>query len=169
MREDLLSHHDDREQVPARRSHQVGERAITSILNYALLLVIVTLLVAGLLVGVSGFVETQSERAVRSQLDTVGNQLAADIETASRLVGTAGGDQVSVDADLPDTVGGSHYRIEATNVSGDRYRLVLRSSKPAVETSVVVRSTVPVAGTAEGGRVSVAYDGNQNQLVVSDA
>ncbi|MFB6189505.1 MAG: hypothetical protein ABEI57_06445, partial [Halapricum sp.] len=92
----------------------VGEdrRGITGVLNYALLLVIVTLVVSGLLVGVSSVVQSQQERAIRTQLDTVGNRLASGVETANRLVETSGGDRVTLGVRLPDTVAGSHYTVE---------------------------------------------------------
>ncbi len=142
-------------------------RSATTSLNYALLLVIVTLLVAGLLVGVSGFVESQQERAIRSQLDTVGNQLASDIGTANRLVERANGDSVRLRTEIPRSVGGSHYRVEITDLSGNRSRLELYSSDPAVRTTVVVRSSVDLRGTVSGGQVVIEYE--SNELVVSNA
>lgn len=145
-----------------------GRRGATTILNYALLLGIVTLLVAGLLVGISGFVESQQERAVRSQLDTVGNRLAADIGTTSRLVETAGGDRVRLRSELPDTVGGSQYRVGIANLSSDRYRLVLRSSQPEVRTTVTVRSSVPISGTVSGGQLVIRYDSDARELEVTN-
>lgn len=142
-------------------------RSATTSLNYALLLVVVTLLVAGLLVGVSGFVESQQERAIRSQLDTVGNQLASDIGTANRLVERANGDSVRLRTEIPRSVGGSHYRVEITDLSGNRSRLELYSSDPSVRTTVVVRSSVDVRGTVSGGQVVVEYE--SSELVVSNA
>lgn len=141
-------------------------RGTTTILNYALLLAIVTLLVAGLLLGISGLVESQQERAVRSQLDTVGNQLAADIGTTSRLVETAGGDRVRLRTELPDSVGGTHYRVEITDLGSNRSRIELRSSNPEVRASVDVRSSVDVTGTVTGGQLLIEYNGNE--LVVTD-
>lgn len=153
---------------PGRRFGPRDRRGVTSILNYALLLVIVTLLVTGLLVGVSQVVESQHERAIRSQLDTVGNHVAADVGTANRLVESVGGDRVRLRTRLPDTVGGSHYRIGTTNAGGDRYRIVLRSSDPVVRTTVVVRSPVPLTGNVSGGDVILRYDNESDQLVVTD-
>lgn len=150
--------------APARR-----DRGATTALNYVLLLVIVALLVTGLLVGVSGLVENQRERAVRSQLETVGTRLAADVGTANRLVERPGGDTVQLRTDLPDGVGGAEYRIDVENAGGDRYRLVVVSPTTEVRTVTTVRSAVPVTGGAAGGRVVVEYDSTADELVIRDA
>lgn len=145
-----------------------GPRGTTSALNYVLLLVVVALLVSGLFVGISSFVESQEERAVRSQLRTVGTRLAADVATANRLATTVGGDRVRLRSELPDTAGGNHYRIRTRDIGGNRSQLVLRSRTADVRTTVTVRSAVPVTGTASGGSVVVEYDSATGQLVVSD-
>jgi hypothetical protein len=145
-------------------SRRVDARGATSILTYTLLLVVVVLLVSGLLIGVGGFVERQQERAVRSQLDTVGNRLASDLATADRLAGPAGGDQIRLQSPLPETVGNARYRIDVRNVSGDRSRLVLRSQNPDVLTTVTVRTTLPVEGNVTGGAVWVEYDGGRLEV-----
>jgi hypothetical protein len=132
------------------------------------MLAIVTLLVAGLLTGMGDLVQSQQERAVRSQLDTVGNRLAADIGTASRLVDRAGANQMRLRTEIPDTVGGSYYTVDVTNLDGTRYRLELRSSDPEVRTTVEVRSPMPVRGSVSGGRLVIQYDSDSGELVVSD-
>ncbi|WP_255152356.1 DUF7266 family protein [Halorarius halobius] len=145
------------------------DRGVTSVLNYALLLVVVTLLIAGLFVGVSDLVAGQHERTTRSQLETVGHRLAADVGTADRLVAGAGGQQVRLHSDLPDAVGGSQYRVSVTGVGGDRYELTLQSDAPDVAVSVRVRSGVGLRETTvDGGRVVVEYDPTQDELVVTD-
>lgn len=142
-------------------------RGVTTVLRYALFLVIVTLLVAGLFVGVSGFVESQQERAIGSQLETVGNRLAADLTTANYVVsGSGAATTTRFRTTLPDAVASSEYRVSITG-SGPRYELTLRSVEPAVERTVAFRSSVPVAATTvTGGRVTIRYNGSS--LVVSD-
>lgn len=147
----------------------VDDRGVTTALNYVLLLVIVTLVVSGLLVGVSELVTRQQDDAVRSQLDTVGNDLAGDVGTAERLVGTVGGDEVRLETRLPETVGGSQYRASVTHVSGNHYRVVLRSDDPDLVVSVPFRSSIPVTGSAGGGEAVVYYDATEDRLVIDDA
>lgn len=138
-------------------------------LRYALMLVIVAAMVSGLFLGVGDLVEDQQERAVAAQLDTVGNRLAADLGTASRLVetGSRGTTDPTVElrTRIPDTVAGSGYRVRVTG-SGPRYTLTLRSFDPVVEVTVVVRSSVGVEGQVSGGQVLIAYDDSESELVI---
>jgi len=139
-----------------------AERGATTALRYALLLVIVATMVSGLFVGVGELVENQQERAIATQLETVGNRLAADLGTANHLVETGSGPgaapTVELRTRLPDTVAGSEYRVRVTG-SGPRYTLALRSFDPVVETTVVVRSSAGIDGSVSGGRVRIEYDG----------
>lgn len=147
-----------------------ADRAVTTVLNYAILLVVVTLLVATLFLGVSGFTTDQQERAIGSQLVTVGNSLAGDVTTADRLVRTANtsaSTEVRVHSDLPRTVGASQYRVNVTSLGGDRYEIVLRSTDPEVRRTVTVRSTVGVeGGPVSGGTLVIEYDSTRGTLVI---
>jgi hypothetical protein len=120
-------------------------------------------MVSGLFVGVGELVANQQERAIATQLETVGNRLAADLGTANRLVETGSGPTadptVELRTRLPDTVAGSEYRVRVVG-SGPRYTLALRSFAPVVETTVVVRAPVGVDGSVSGGRVHIEYDGS---------
>lgn len=148
-------------------------RAITSILNYAILLVVVALLVAGLFLGVSDLTTGQQERAVGSQFVTVGERLAADVGTADRLVRTANtstSTQVRLESDLPGTVGASQYHVNITSLGGDRYELTLWSTEPEVRRSVVVRSTVGLReDTVPGGPLVIEYNASESRLVIRRA
>lgn len=143
-------------------------RGLTTTLNYVLILVIVALLVTGLLNGVGGFVLDQEERAVATQLETAGNRLAGDLQTATTLVETAGDDTtVRLRSRLPETVAGSQYRI-AVSGSGPKYELVLTATEPDVRATVVFRSSLDVhidGGTLSGGELVVEY--NSGRLEVS--
>lgn len=145
------------------------DRATTTALNYVLLLGIVSILVSTLVFGVGGLVTDQQERAVRSQLDVVGNRLANDIVAADGVASQTDG-TVRLRSDLPADVVGSRYTIEIDDgdVADDgRYRLTLRSSDPDVVVTVTFRSRTPVeAGTVRGGRVEVEYDPATSEGVV---
>lgn len=136
-------------------------RGVTTTLRYALFLAIVTLLVSGLFIGVGELVETQRERAIGAQLETVGNELAADLTLAGRLVETGEANtSVTVESSLPDAVAGSPYRIE---ISGNppRYELTLRSTDPETRTTVVLRTPVDIRETTvSGGELRITYDGS---------
>ncbi|ELZ31409.1 hypothetical protein C474_08907 [Halogeometricum pallidum JCM 14848] len=134
------------------------DRASTTALNYVMLLGIVAILVSTLVVGVGDLVIDQQERGVRSQLDVVGNRLAADVAAVDGVARQTDG-TVRLRSDLPDRVVGSPYTVTVEQTGSDSYRLTLRSSTPDVVVHVPFRSTTPVAeGTVRGGPVDVGYD-----------
>lgn len=142
------------------------DRGATTALNYAILLGVATILMSTLVYGVSGVVNDQQERAVRAQLETVGNRLAGDVGTVDHLASTAGTTEANVAADLPARAAGARYTVAVESVSGDRYRLVLASTDPEVTVRVPFASRTPVAETTvRGGPVVVEYDGSS--VVVS--
>ena len=144
------------------------DRGVSTALGYVLTLAITTVLVSGLLIAVGGFVSDQNERVTRSELDVVGQRLAADVEAADRLVEAGSGDggsnaTVVVRSRLPETVAGRTYRV-AINES----RLVLSARDPDVSVTVRVVTDTPVANTTlGGGPVRIAFDGGR--LEVSSA
>ena len=144
-------------------------RAVSTTLGYALTLGITTLLITGLLVGMGGFIEDQRERAIRSELEVVGQQLAADVEAGDRFVG-AGDTDFAVQRSLPNDVVGVSYRISVVVDGMDTY-LRLSTSNPAVTVEVDMALTASIAETTvTGGQVVVTYDaGSGNLEVRSDA
>ncbi|PSQ18727.1 hypothetical protein BRD04_10885 [Halobacteriales archaeon QS_9_67_17] len=146
-----------------------SDRAVSTTLGYALTLGITTLLITGLLVGMGGFIEDQRERAIRSELEVVGQQLAADVEAGDRFVG-AGDTDFSVQRSLPNDVVGVSYRISVVVDGTDTY-LRLTTSNPAVTVEVDMALTASIAETTvTGGQVVVTYDaGSGNLEVRSDA
>ena len=66
------------------------DRAVSATLGYVLVIGITTILISGLFLAAGGFVENQHERAIRAELEVVGNRLAADIAAVDRLALAAG-------------------------------------------------------------------------------
>lgn len=152
-----------------RRRLARDDRGVSTTLGYVLTLAITAVLMSGLLIAAGSFVSGQNERVTQTELDVVGQRLAADVETADRLAEAGGGGPnvtVAVGSRLPETVAGRTYRV-AVNESG-RDRLVLRASDPDVSVTVHVVTDVPVANaTLGGGPVRVAFEGER--LEVSSA
>lgn len=140
-------------------------RALSTVVNYTVMLVVVGILVSGLLVGVNGYVDGQNDRVLRSELAVVGNHLAADLTTADRLAGTLeAGDRVALDADLPARIAGETYLVSVSQVGtpGDdyRYELTLATDSPAVSVTVAVRTDHQVdTGRYAGGDLRVVSTG----------
>lgn len=144
------------------------ERAVSAVLGYILTLSVVTLLVSGLFVASGDFVQNQHERAIRAELEVVGNRLAADLAAVDRLaLATGAGGRTRLATDLPARVAGNPYRIDVSPVNGSPnvYQLDLTTTEPAVSVVVRVRLETDLAGgTLNGGDVTVVYDGTAMEV-----
>jgi hypothetical protein len=127
-----------------------------------------TLLISGLLLTAGNFVEDQQERAIRAELEVVGNRLASDIGAVDRLALAAGSDgKAELLSTLPPRTAGQTYLIDITPVTGlsNVYHLNLSTSDPDVEVSVRVRIQASLTSvTVNGGNVVVDYDGTDIEV-----
>lgn len=139
----------------------VGDRGVSPVLAYTLTLGIGTLLVAGLVLAASGYVDTQREVTAESELRVVGQQVSADMAAADRLSRADEDGSVSVARDLPPRVVGSQYTIHLRDDGDgptDPY-LELSAVDPDVTVKVGLAVTSEVEPTtASGGRVVVTED-----------
>lgn len=119
------------------------DRGVSVTVNYILGLSIAFLLVTGLFITGGDFVQDQRETSVRTELEVLGEQLAADISMADRLAQTATGDEtVRVKRSLPSRVSGSSYSI--TVEGGSDPNLVLSANDPDIEVEVEFRNDTDV-------------------------
>lgn len=148
----------------------VDDRAVSTALGYVLSLAIASILISGLMLAASGFVEGQREEVIRSELEVVGETLVADVEGADRLASAVDG-QVRVKSTLPRRVGSSAYTIaiEDGAVSGDTvYRVSLSAASVDVSVTLRLVTNTPVRlGSVEGGELVVVSTGGD--LEVRDA
>lgn len=143
------------------------DRAVSVTVNYVLTLAITALLLSGLLVAAGGLVESQSERAIRSELDVLGQHLAADIESADRLATVAEGEsaEVRIETSLPARVAGRSYRIAV-----GESELTLRTTDPEVSVTVPFRTTNEVEErTIRGGDLRIEWSDDSGTLEVERA
>lgn len=145
------------------------DRAVSVTVNYVMTITIATLLLSGLVVSAGGLIESQSEEAIRSELDVLGQQLAADIGSTDRLAAVAKGNdaEVRIESALPSRVAGTGYTID---VAGDT--IVLRTTDPEVSVSVQFTvsdgTAVETERTVRGGNVLIEWDGD-SRLVIESA
>jgi hypothetical protein len=134
------------------------ERGVSTVVGYTLTLGITTLLISGLLIGAGGFIQDQRERAIRSELEVVGQQIAADIETGDRFVG-AGETDFTISRAIPNNAVGIDYRVEVVSDSQWETYLRLSTENPdvTVEVDMVVVSDLRDS-TVTGGPIVVTYD-----------
>lgn len=144
------------------------DRAVSTALGYVLTLSIASLLVTGLIIAGSGFVEDRREQVVREELTVIGQQVGSDLARADRLVlaadSSGGGLTVQLNRTYPDRVTGSPYQIA---IDSPNDRVVLTASKPEITVTVGVTHETPLGdSTADGGSIQLAYD--SGTLVIRD-
>lgn len=152
------------------------DRGVSVTVNYVIALSITAVLISGLLIAGSGYVENERDRVVREELEVVAEQLAAGIDDADRLSrATASTPELRVGVDLPDRVASESYRIQITELSAPgaqpgRYELTLRSAQSDVSVTLTISTLVPLTETSvNGGWVAVELDtGGGGTLVVSE-
>ncbi|MFB6085554.1 MAG: hypothetical protein ABEJ84_01895 [Halodesulfurarchaeum sp.] len=141
------------------------DRGVSTVVGYVLNIGIATILIAGLLVSGASLVSDQRERAVRSELSVLGNRLAADIETADRLLRVGGG-TVSISTSLPERVAGREYRIEIETDDGEVMLRLVTASAGVIRRVPVDNETRVGSGTVDGGDLLI--EGTGDQLEVSN-
>ncbi|MFC7197066.1 hypothetical protein ACFQL4_24495 [Halosimplex aquaticum] len=97
------------------RSHTSDDRGISTQISHVFGIAITSLLIVVLLNGVAGYVQDERAKVADSQLETIGNQLASQVERADKL-GQHGG-TVSVETTVDSTVIGDSYTV--TLAEGD--------------------------------------------------
>ncbi|APE95725.1 DUF7266 family protein [Halodesulfurarchaeum formicicum] len=141
------------------------DRGVSTAVGYVLNLGIATLLVTGLLVAGSGLVADQRDRAAGAELDVIGNRIAADLETADRLVQNGNG-SVTVRTSLPNAVAGNSYRV-AIDSTGGNATVSVSTNDPAITRTIHLVNETPVQPTVVSGGAIVVH-GNQTGLEVTD-
>lgn len=146
----------------------MADRGVSSVLGYALSLAIVTVLITGIFAGMGNTVETQREKAIRSELTVVGNRIAADISAVDRLTIALGSNaDIRLRTMLPSRVAGQGYSINITDddPTDNRFAIELATTDPDVTERVYVRSnTTLTTSHLPGGDVEVVFDGNSVEV-----
>lgn len=150
-----------------------GDRSVSVALNYVIVLGITTVLITGLLIAGSTFVEDNREQVIDSELAVIGNHIAGNLEQVDRLVNasrTNVGDDPDVayiNQSFQQQVTGTSYNVKV--VDGDPPRVVLTSANPSVtvEVNATVRNDVQQTAVG-GGAISIQYDASSDELVITD-
>jgi hypothetical protein len=118
-------------------------RGVSTTLGYVLNLGVAAILVTTLMLSAGTLVEDQRERAVRTELDVVGERVAADLSSADRLARASDGGSVRYVVEVPARVAGTTYDVEINESGNDT--IVLVSDRPRVEVTVPYDAELPVA------------------------
>jgi hypothetical protein len=140
------------------------ERAVSVTVGYVLTLAIGAVLLSGVVIGVGGVIDSQTDRAVRGDLAVLGQTATANVESADRLARAAETDRptaanatnatVSVAVDLPTRVAGVPYRIA---VGDDAVTVRTDSPEATMEIPHTARLNVTPA-SVRGGPIRIDYD-----------
>lgn len=143
-------------------------RGVSTTLGYVLNLGVATILVTMLMLSAGTLVEDQRERAVRTELQVVGERVVADLAAADRLARASDDGTVRFAIETPPRIAGSSYEIRV-NETGTEH-LVLVADRPNVEVRVAYQTQLPVeSATVRGGELVVTFDGADDTLEVDDA
>lgn len=133
-------------------------RAVSTTLSYVLTLAISALLVTGLVTAGGNYVQSEREQVIRDELTVIGQQIAADVERADRLVRAANTDDsvaVQLNQSFAASVTGSSYRISLDS-SGPS--VVVESIDPDISVTVEVNTETDLADTtADGGNIQIRF------------
>lgn len=141
------------------------DRAVSTTINYVLGLGIAFALITGLLLAGGNFVQDQREQSMETELEVIGEQVAADIAMADRLAQTTtDNDTVEVSRTLPERVGGSSYAI-AVEGEDDPY-LVLETRSPEVTVEVEFENATAVDNSRITGGPIVVNKTESDELRV---
>lgn len=142
-------------------------RATSTALGYVLSLGIAAILVSGLIIAAGGLMESQRDQSARIELQVVGQTVADDLASASRLA-DCDSCRVQLRIDVPSRVAGEAYRIQVVEVDPPHIsRLALTTGRTNAAANVTVRTTHPIAETTVvGGTLVVEYDPAAGELEV---
>lgn len=146
-----------------------SERAVSTTVSYVLALGISTLLATGLIFAGGQFVSDQRERAIDTEMQIVGEQLASDIEQLDRVISA---DPTRIDAGeitrrMPQTIAGESYVVELRDEPNAS--LQLRTENPDVSVTVPIHNTTAIGpSVTTGGTVVVRYDATESEIEVDD-
>lgn len=145
------------------------DRALSTSFSYVLTLGITTLLATVLIIAGGQFVSDQRERTVETDLQVIGEQLAADIEQVDRVVSanSSAVDTIGKNQSLPDAVAGERYRIEI--MDGPNVALRLWTDSPSETAIIPVHNQTAIASdTINGGDVTITYDAASDEIEVKN-
>jgi len=140
------------------------ERGVSVTVGYVLTLAIGAILLSGVVIGIGGVLDAQTDRAVRGDLSVLGQTAAANVESADRLARAAETDRssaidtmnasVSVAVDLPDRAAGVPYRIAV-----DDDAVTVRTDRPEATMEIPHAARTNVTPTSvRGGPIRIEYE-----------
>lgn len=141
------------------------ERGLSYTLSYIFGTALAAILMTGLIIGGSAFVDDRRTEVVRGELRVIGNHLAANVEQADRLVvASESADTININRTFPERALGTTYTVEL-DPSNDE--LVLSAMSIDVEVTVSLETETDLGeSSVNGGSIAVVYDSSADELVI---
>ncbi|MDS0259179.1 hypothetical protein NDI56_07215 [Haloarcula sp. S1CR25-12] len=144
-------------------------RAVSPAVTQALTIGISTILITGLLLGGSSYIDTKRDNTVRQGLIDVGSGVASDLVRLDQFDTDGVSQEISFSSAYPDRVGGEGYRIHL-DPSADRTTIYINSTASDRRTQVRFKNTTAVCESrVTGGPIQVVYDATEPCLEVRAA
>ena len=142
------------------------DRAVTVTLDYILMLMIATVLLAGILTISGSLIDAQVSQGVESELGAAGESLAVDLQEVQRLVGATEDDSTSLKhvPALPIHVSGYSYTIA---IDDDGSTIVLEAVRPgtSVRVSTATTDVQPTDGSIRSTDVTIVVANGDIEVV----
>jgi hypothetical protein len=145
------------------------DRAVSAVVGYAIMLVVIGILTSVMILGATNYVGAQRTDVTRTELTVVGNHLAADLTAADSLAGSLSSTgSATVQSDLAEFVAGGSYRIEIAGTDSDHeYTITVHSDREDVTRTLTVMTDHDVTtGEFQGGRLTLSV--TPDRLEVTD-
>lgn len=147
-----------------------ADRAVSVTLSYVLMLAIATVVLASVLFVSGDVIDGQVDRALEEELTATGESLAADLQTAERLVNASGDvneTTLMLESRLPRKVSGVRYEV---TVDGAAQELTLSTTRPEAEVVVPFRAerVSDAEHSVSGGPVEIVLT-DEDELEVREA
>lgn len=143
------------------------DRGVSFTVSYVLSLSIAVLLISGVVIATGEVVRDQRESTVRSEATVVGDEVAASVMTADRLVRTGTNPTLTMAVELPDQLADSSYSV-AVNATGTP-AVVVKTASPTVRVRVpLATNTNLTSTTVTGGDLAVVYRPGTGNITLED-
>ena len=139
-------------------------RGVSIALNNVLSIAITTVLISGLIIATSGFMQSQRANAATDELSIIGQRTATDLVKMDQYVTQRSVPELVLETRLPSRVVGSSYLLSLSNetaVCGSGPCLVLTTVEPEEEVVIALDVSSPIEpSSVTGGTVRLVYDGS---------
>lgn len=142
------------------------DRAVSVTLDYIILLMIATVLLAGVVTVSATLIDDQVDRGMDGELSATGETLAADIQDVERLVNTTNvsSTELELESTLPRLASGEGYTI-AVAEGGEALRLEARERDISVRTPVASDRLQATDGSLRGGPVRIVVTDGSIEVI----